>query len=47
MTQCRRGHAAQIEQHLDRDMGLLLNLLDSTPQLQNTLLGTPPARAAR
>ena len=36
---CKRGHAAQIEQHIDIDIGMLLNLLEANPSLDaNTLL---------
>jgi len=31
MTQCRRGHAAQIEQHIDTDIAALLAMLKSKP----------------
>jgi len=36
---CKRGHAAQIEQHVDVDIGMLLDLLEANPYLnENTLL---------
>jgi len=39
MTACRRGHASQIEQHIDFDINSLLNLLESSPLLDgNTLV---------
>jgi hypothetical protein len=38
-TMCRRGHAAQIEQHIDQDIKALLDLLDANPALgDNTLV---------
>jgi arylsulfatase A-like enzyme len=36
---CKRGHAAQVEQHIDQDVGLLLDLLEANPYLdENTVV---------
>jgi arylsulfatase A-like enzyme len=37
-TAVLRGHASSIEQHLDRDVGMLLDLLESYPTLNNNTL---------
>jgi len=36
-TMCKRGHASEIEVSIDADVSAVLDLLDSTPTLKNTL----------
>jgi arylsulfatase A-like enzyme len=36
--ECKRGHAAQIEQHIDLDINALLNFLQDNPELNNNTL---------